>query len=130
MKRRFCLGWFCVFLLTLMTASTITPMRVDVAAEPVVLEVFNPTGAIEVTETFAPRIDTLHGKTICEISNGAWEDHRTFPLVRELLQRQFPTAKFISYTEFPVGTSKIDNDKVAALIKQKGCQAAIVGNAG
>ena len=130
MKRKFCLGSLLVFLLGLMAFAVASPMRVAAAAEPVVLEVFNPTGAIEVTETFAPRIDTLHGKTICEISNGAWEDHRTFPLVRELLQRQFPTAKFISYTEFPVGTSKIDNDKVAALVKQKGCQAAIVGNAG
>ena len=101
-----------------------------IAQSPVTLEVYDPTGAIEVTQLFAPRLADLNGKTICEVSNGSWEDSRTFPAIRELLQRQFPTAKFVPYTEFPVGSAVIDVDKIGDMVKQKGCQAAIVGNAG
>jgi hypothetical protein len=106
---------------------------------PVTLTLYNPTGAAEVTQLFAPRIDTLAGKTICEVSNDAWESNRTFPLIRELLQKMYPTAKFIPYTEFsPTITGAtgsptyggIDDDKTAAFVKAKGCQAVIVGNAG
>ena len=100
------------------------------AAAPVTLKVYDPTGAIEVTQLFAPRLADLHGKTICELSNGSWEAHRTFPVIRELLQRQFPTAKFIPYTDFPVGTAKIDVPGIGNVVKKKGCDAVIVGNAG
>jgi hypothetical protein len=100
------------------------------AADPVTLQVYDPTGAIEVTQLFSPRFADLHGKTICEVSNGSWETQRTFPAIRELLQRQFPTAKFVPYTKFPVGSAVIDVDKIGDLVKQQGCQAAIVGNAG
>ena len=93
------------------------------------LEMFDPTGATEISTPYAPRLDTLEGKTICEVSNNQWQAHRTFPLIRELLQKQFPTVKIIPYTEFPTGTSEIDGDEVANLVKEKGGQAAIVGNA-
>ena len=103
------------------------------AADPVTLEVYNPTGRAEVTQLFARRLDTLHGKTICELSDDMWEARRTFPVIRELLQRQFPTARIIPYTEFPVGlavATGIDNDKIGDVVKAKGCQAVIIGNAG
>jgi hypothetical protein len=58
-----------------------------------------------------------------------WGDDRTFPLIRELLQRQFPTAKIIPYSEFPVGNGNIDVDDIGDILKRKGCQAVIVGNA-
>ena len=93
------------------------------------LEVFDPTGTTEVTKSYAPRLDTLEGKTICELSNNQWQAHRTFPLIRELLQKRFPSVKIIPYTEFPAGTSEIDSDKVVDLIKERGGQAVIVGNA-
>ena len=99
-------------------------------AGPVTLELFDPTGAIEISELHAPRLDTLEGKTICEVSDGMWEAARMSPLIRELLQKQFPTAKFIPSTEFPVGISQIDIDNIGDLVKAKGCDAVIVGNAG
>jgi hypothetical protein len=37
------------------------------------LETPDSTGAIEVTQLHAPRLANLSGKTICELSNGAWE---------------------------------------------------------
>jgi hypothetical protein len=100
------------------------------AEDPLALEVYNPTGAFEITQLHAARLGDLNGKTICELSNDSWQAHRTFPALRELLQRKYPTAKIVPFTEFPQGNTGIDDDKTADLLKQKGCQAAIVGNAG
>ena len=94
----------------------------------VTLSVFNPGGRVGVTKSHAPRLSELTGKTICELSNGAWGDDRTFPLIRELLQKQFPTVKIIPYTQFPVGGDKVDIDEIGKIVNDKGCQAAIIGN--
>jgi hypothetical protein len=95
------------------------------------LEVFNPAGAFEIAQLHATRLDNLDGKTICEVWNDAWEGERTFPLIRELLQKQFPTAKIIPYSEVVEGEKAIQNLKyVAQQVQEKGCEAAIVGNAG
>ena len=97
----------------------------------VTLEVFNPCGAVGTTKLHhAPRLPELSGKTVCELSNGLWEDNRTFPLIRELLRKQFPDTNFVPYTEFPVGHVKIDVDDIGEIIAKKGCQAVIGGNAG
>ena len=73
----------------------------------------------------------LHGKTICELSNDSWEADRTFPAIRELLQRQFPTAKIVPYTEFVYGNVQLESAKdIGDVVVKKGCQAVIVGNAG
>ena len=93
---------------------------------PVTLEVFDPTGAIEVTQLFSPRLDTLEGKTICEVTDNIWEADRTFPVIRQLLQAQFPTATFIPYTDLPTTGDEL----IGETLKEKGCQAAILGNAG
>lgn len=95
----------------------------------VLLEVFDPGGRIGAATPHAPRLSELAGKTICELSDGAWGDDRTFPLIRELLQKQFPTVKIIPYTQFPVGGDKFDIDEIGKIIKDKGGQAAIIGNA-
>jgi hypothetical protein len=107
------------------------------AAAPVTLTLYNPTGAVEVKQIFAPRLADLNGKTICELSNDGWEASRTFPAIRQLLQRQFPTVKFVPYTEFPHGhgsagggTYAMDDDRIVDMVKKKGCQAVITGNAG
>ena len=95
----------------------------------VTLEVFDPCGPVGETIRHAPRLSELSGKTICELSNGGWEPDRIFPRIRELLQKQFPTAKFIPYTEFPEGSDQIDVDDIGKIVKDKGCQAVIAGNA-
>lgn len=101
-----------------------------VAAGPVTLEVYNPSGAFAVTQTFSARLDTLAGKTICEVMNGSWRYEDTFPLIRELLQKQFPTAKFITYDKFPALSKATDVAGLEDAVKAAGCQAVIVGNAG
>ncbi|MBI3930619.1 MAG: hypothetical protein HY325_01200 [Chloroflexi bacterium] len=92
------------------------------------LEVYDPTGAIEADEHHAPRLADLKGKTICELSDRVWEDYRTFPVLRELLQKRFPDAKIIPYTEFP-NVYGINADVLFKALKEKGCDAVIVGNA-
>ena len=100
-------------------------------AGPVTLELYDPTGATEITQLHAPRLDTLEGKTICELWNGDFEGNRTFPLIEELLKKQFPTAKFIPYTEFPVGRLQISDVKnIGKIVKEMGCDAVITGNGG
>lgn len=93
------------------------------------LEVFNPSGLVGSTRPHAPRLSELNGKTICELSNKSWEYQRTFPVIRELLQKQFPDATFVPYTEFPQDTYEIDVDNIGEIVKNKGCQAVIGGNA-
>jgi hypothetical protein len=100
------------------------------ADNSVTLNVYNPTGAIETTTLHAPRLDTLEGKTICELSNAGWEYDRVFPAVRELLQKRFPTAKIIPYNEAVWLRPQIENlEEVSKVIKEKGCQAVITGMA-
>ncbi|MBI4334680.1 MAG: hypothetical protein HY673_25785 [Chloroflexi bacterium] len=94
------------------------------------IEVYDPTGPLELTQTHAPRLDTLAGKTVGEVSNGMWEHDRIFPLIRRLLQERYPDIKFVPYTEFPEGSHEIQSERLGELAKQKGCQAVITGNAG
>jgi hypothetical protein len=104
---------------------------IPAAADPVTFMLYNPNGASEITSLHASRLADLHGKTICEIANAQWQYDRTFPLIRELLQKQFPTAKIIPYTE--VAWTRAQNEDleyIARMVKKKGCQAVIVGNAG
>ena len=93
------------------------------------LEVYDPTGAMEITEVHAPRLGTLEGKTIAELSNDTWQAHRVLPEIRRLLQERFPAAKFIPYTEFPTGNEGIDTEKAAELVARTGAHAVIIGNA-
>ncbi|MBI2908979.1 MAG: hypothetical protein HYX92_15155 [Chloroflexi bacterium] len=95
----------------------------------VTLEVFNPCSGIETTQVHAPRLDTLAGKTICEVSNASWEDRRTFARLRDLLQKRIPDLKIIPAAEFPMGSRQIDNDNIGDLVKATGAVGAIVGNA-
>ncbi len=131
MKRGFYFGAVLLCLIGLMAMSGIFSTKEAIAADPVRLEVLDPTGAIEVTNLFAPRLADLNGKTICELSNDSWEAQRTFPAIRELLQRQFPTAKIVPYTEFAHGNRELEGaSNIGDIVAKKGCQAVITGNAG
>ncbi|MFC1934362.1 hypothetical protein ACFLWC_04035 [Chloroflexota bacterium] len=92
------------------------------------IEVYNPTGTMEITQLYAPRLADLSGKTICELSNFMWEDRRIFPLIRELLQKRFPDVKIIPFTEFP-NIYGAEPDVLSEALREKGCDGAIVGNA-
>jgi hypothetical protein len=93
----------------------------------ITLEVYDPSGSTEITNMHAPRLGTLRGKIIGELSNGQWQHDRTFAQIRNSLQKRYPDLKIIPYTKFPVGD--IDVDGIAEMVKNKGCDCVIVGNA-
>lgn len=98
----------------------------------VTIEVLDPSGAFEVKTLNAPRLPTLEGKTVCFLSDNEWQAWRTFPLLADLLKKQFPTIKIVSWEEFPRDGDHgyPDFDKNPGLLKSKGCDAVILGNAG
>jgi len=109
------------------------------------MEVTSPVGEVTVTPiSIATRLDTLNGKTICEISSRMYKVESSFPIIREMLQTRFSGLKVIPYTDIeqglPEGTMMTysgdpaeQEKKINAVIcqvKEKGGDAAIVGNAG
>ena len=99
------------------------------ATGPVTLEVFTPTGAIEVTQVHAPRLPDLGGKTICEVSNNSWEAQRTFPLIRRFLKERFPDCRIVPFTEFVAGNQELEGaSTIGDEVVKKGGQAVILGN--
>ncbi len=92
------------------------------------LEMADSSGIIEIKNVHAPRLGDLAGKTICELSNVLWEASRTFPALRQTLQNRFAGIKIIPYNEFP-RVYHFELDDVSKLLKERGCDGVIVGNA-
>src|SRR5688572_10835301 len=100
------------------------------------LEVVSPLGGEIVRQNAgAPRLADLDGKTICETWTGLFKGDATFPLLRELLKKKYPSAKVIPYSEFPVflgsdapASQKALAKEIASLAREKGCDAVISGN--
>ena len=100
------------------------------------IEVVSPAGLEVVRRSgTARRLGNLDGKTIGEVWNGVFKGDFTFPIIRKLLQHQYPGLRIIPYTEFP-HTPGSDNPtqqrerarRIAAMAKEKGCDAVISGN--
>jgi hypothetical protein len=51
------------------------------------------------------------------------------PLLRDLIQADFPTAELLPIDAYPQGNVLIPTEETAALVKQSGVDAVIVGNA-
>ncbi len=93
------------------------------------IEFHDPSGTLEVTQSFAPRVDTLDGKRIGFVSNEQWQAFRMLPLLRDLLKADFPTAELLPIDAYPQGNVLIPTGETAALVKKSGVDAVIVGNA-
>ena len=104
------------------------------------LKVVSPLGT-EVGEQktpLAPRLDTLNGKTVCEIWNGGFKADVMFPIIEQMLRERYPTVRMIPFTEFPtvtiasLGSAKKAEtlEAVRAALLAKGCDAVITGNGG
>jgi hypothetical protein len=115
------------------------PVLPAVAKERV-YEVVTPIGEetkLKLAKSISSNLDTLEGKTICEISVGMYRPETSFPTIRRLLKEKFNNINIIPYTEFPVilmMTSGHEYEayisRQIALLKQKGCDAVIAGNGG
>ncbi|NWF53697.1 MAG: hypothetical protein HXY45_02760 [Syntrophaceae bacterium] len=112
-------------------------MVASVTGQEGVYEVVSPLGEPVVKQvSMAPRLQTLEGKTIGEIWNGGFRGDESFPMIEKMLQERYPTVKMIPYIEFPLVTiaSLHPETKTKTLqvlrskLKEKGCDAAIVGN--
>lgn len=93
------------------------------------LEFHDPSGALEVTQAFAPRVNMLEGKRIGFVSNEQWQAFRMLPMLRDMLKADFPTAELLPIDAFPQGNVLIPTEETAKLVKQSGVDAVIIGNA-
>ena len=109
---------------TVLTTTTVTP-----APTAVTLSVANPSGSLNITQLFAPRLSTLAGKTVGMVINGAWGSSVMFPVLKGWLQSAYPQTTFIDYTQFPSAGTAI-NPALTAAVKAAKCDAVILGNAG
>ena len=93
------------------------------------LDVFNPTGAVDVTNLHASRIPELEEETVCLLSVHMWEAERILPKIKSLLEDEYPNAKVVPHKDLP-NLYGVEKDVLMDAIKQQGCDAAILGNAG
>ena len=86
----------------------------------------------------ATRLDTLAGKTICEICNGGFNDKLSFPLIEQILKERYPSIKIVPYSEFPLTTINAfwperkgeTLEAVRNAILRNECDAVVTGNGG
>lgn len=88
-------------------------------------------------KSISRRLDTLNGKTVCEVYNNHFKGEQMFRIYRELLQERYEGVTVIPYTEFPLvfvggdaASQRTAARQIAALAKEKGCDAVISGNGG
>lgn len=93
------------------------------------LEVFDPSGATEITRVHADRLASLEGKTVALLSDDMWQAHRILPLIGDYLAKRFPSISLIRETELPMGNVPIDREETAQLLVAKGVDAVVIGNA-
>ncbi len=93
------------------------------------LEFHDPSGTLEVTHAFAPRLDTLAGKKIGIVTNEQWQAYRMLPLLRDLLKEDYPDVEVLPVDAYPQGNALIPTEETAKLVKRSGVDAVIVGNA-
>jgi len=95
----------------------------------VTLEFHDPSGTLEITQPFAPRLATLEGKRIGIVTNEQWQAYRMLPMLKRMLEEDFPGVEVLPIDAFPQGNALIGTEETAALVKKSGVDAVIVGNA-
>ena len=93
------------------------------------LEFHDPSGAVEVKRAHAPRVASLAGKRVGFVSNEQWQAYRMLPLLKGLLEADFPGIEVLPIDAFPQGNAFIGNAETAELVKASGVDAVVVGNA-
>ena len=93
------------------------------------LEFHDPSGALEVTQPHAPRLASLEDKRIGFVSNEQWQAYRMLPMLKEMLEQDFPGVTVLAIDAYPQGNALIGTEETAALVKKSRVDAVIVGNA-
>ena len=78
---------------------------------------------------YAQRLDTLEGKTICELSNGLYRVDEIFPMMEQELANRYPGIKFVRHDVF--GLAHHEEMKVRetlpSMLKRSKCDAVVSG---
>lgn len=93
------------------------------------LEFYDPSGQLEITRNYAKRLSTLAGKKIAMLSGDQWQAHRTLPVLKQLLERDFPGIEVIPADTFPKGEFAVGAETTIEMVKNAGVDAVIIGNA-
>lgn len=93
------------------------------------LEFYDPSGRLEITHGHAPRLATLSGKRIGMLSNEQWQAHRTLPVLKTMLEADFPDIEVLPLDTFPQGEHIVGADATIAQVKESGVDGMIIGNA-
>ena len=64
------------------------------------LEVFDPSGATEITKLHAARLGGLEGKTIAFMWDYLFRGDEIFPILEAELSAAYPNMNFVGYTTF------------------------------
>src|SRR4030095_7427761 len=75
------------------------------------LEVHDPSGVIAVKQPHAPRIPTLTGRRVGFVSNEQWQAYRMLPLLKKLLEADFPDIEVLPIDAFPQGNALIGSEE-------------------
>jgi hypothetical protein len=76
----------------------------------------------------AHRLDTLRGKTVCQLWDNLFRGDRIFPILEEELLKLYPGIKFVNYNVFGSthgGEEKKVITSLPSMLKEKGCDAVI-----
>ena len=100
--------------------------------------VISPEGLpLGLANRISPHIDSLDGKTIGEVYNNHFRGELMFQTYRRLFREKFDGVKIVPYDEFPIvyvggdpASQKKIAREIAAIAKEKGCDALITGNGG
>ena len=95
----------------------------------VTLEFHDPSGQLEVTQPFAPRLDTLEGKRIGIVTNDQWQAYRMMPRLKSMLEEDFKGIEVLPVDAYPQGNLLIGTEETAKAVKKSGVDAVIIGNA-
>jgi len=93
------------------------------------LEFHDPSGALEVTQPHAPRLASFEGRRVGFVSNEQWQAYRMLPILKDMLEADFPGIEVLPVDAFPQGNALIGSEETAALVKKSRVDAVVVGNA-
>ena len=93
------------------------------------LEFHDPSGALDITQPHAPRLNTIAGKRIGIVTNEQWQAFRTLPLIKSLFEKDFPDVEILPIDAYPQGNALIGEEQTAMRVKDSGVDAVIIGNA-
>src|SRR3984885_6523775 len=93
------------------------------------LEFYDPSGRLEITQHFAPRLSSLSAKRIGILSNEQWQAHRTLPLLKSLIEADFPGVEVLPLDTFPQGEHAVGAESTIQQVKESGVDGMIIGNA-